>query len=77
MGKGRLKLGGMSGGGNGGIAGSGVFGMVGTTIQCKSDDGSMYCNIMKLFNMLVLIIAFIFIMYMVYTLVSIYTKKRR
>jgi hypothetical protein len=61
----------------GGIAGSGVFGMIGTTIQCKSTDDSMYCNIMKLFNLLVVIIAVLFIMYVVYNLVSMVVKKRK
>jgi len=31
---------------NGGIMGSGVFGMFGTTIQCKSEDNSLYCSFM-------------------------------
>ena len=48
-------------GGGGGILGSGIFGMFGTTIKCDSTDDSTYCNIMKLFNlfMVVLIVAYI------------------
>jgi hypothetical protein len=38
--------------GNGGIGGSGIFGLFGTTIHSK--DTSMYCNIMKLFNLILI-----------------------
>ena len=31
------------GGSNGGIGGSGVFGLFGSTVTCKSDDNSYYC----------------------------------
>ena len=37
---------------NGGIGGSGVFGLLGTTVQCKAEDRSAYCTIAKIFNML-------------------------
>ena len=40
-----------SGGGNGGILGSGIFGFFGTTIECKAEDNSIYCNIMKFVNL--------------------------
>jgi len=40
--------------GNGGIGGSGIFGFFGTTIHCDSKDTSMYCNIMKLFNLILI-----------------------
>ena len=42
-----------SSGGGGGILGSGIFGFFGTTIQCDSKDDSTYCNIMKIFNLLI------------------------
>jgi hypothetical protein len=74
---GKMMTGGGSGGSNGGIAGSGIFGMIGTTIQCKSEDDSIYCTIMKLFNMLIIFIAFIIIMYVIYNFISSYTKKGR
>ncbi len=74
FGGGRMAGGG--GVGNGGIAGSGIFGMIGTVIQCKSDDDSIYCTIMKLFNMLIIIIAFIFIMYVIYNFISSSYRKR-
>jgi hypothetical protein len=33
----------------------GIFGFFGTTIQCDSTDTSIYCTIMKIFNMLIVI----------------------
>ena len=36
---------------SGGIFNSGIFGFVGTTIQCDANDGSVYCNVMKFFNL--------------------------
>jgi hypothetical protein len=40
-----------SGSSSGGIMNSGIYGFFGTTIQCQSNDGSMYCSIMKMFNL--------------------------
>ena len=54
---------------NGGIAGSGIFGFFGTTIRCDSKDDSLYCNIMKLFNLLIVFLVFCYIFYYVYTYV--------
>jgi membrane associated rhomboid family serine protease len=61
--------------GNGGILGSGIFGMFGTTIQCKSDDHSMYCNFMKLVNFIIMAALVLFIAYIVYSVLI--AKKRR
>jgi hypothetical protein len=51
----------MARGSNGGIGGSGVFGLIGTTVQCKSDDRGAYCTFAKLVNILmwILIIGFL------------------
>ena len=54
MGKGR-SLSSSSASGNGGIMGTGVFGLFGTTIRCDATDESAYCQIMKLFNLLIVI----------------------
>jgi len=35
-----------------GLINSGIFGFFGTTINCDSTDTSIYCSIMKLFNLL-------------------------
>ena len=58
----------MAKGSNGGILGSGIFGIFGTTIHCDSKDNSMYCSIMKLFNMLIVLFMVSVILYFVYTL---------
>ena len=55
------------GGGNGGIFGSGIFGMFGTTIHCNSTDDSMYCNVMKLFNLLIILLIVGVVGYFAYT----------
>ena len=65
--------------GNGGIMGSGVFGMFGTTIHCDANKDSFYCNIMKLFNLLIVLFFVLFILYIVYTYVlrPYFMSKRR
>jgi hypothetical protein len=69
-GGGRMRMsrgGSSSSSGNGGILGSGIFGMFGTTIQCKSTDDSMYCNIMKFFNLFFMIVLVLFILWTIYS----------
>ena len=51
---------------NGGIMGSGVSGVVGTAIVCSATDTSVYCQIMKAFNVLMVLLTLIFIGYMIY-----------
>jgi hypothetical protein len=51
--------------GNGGVLGSGIFGMFGTTIKCDSTDNSYYCNFMKFFNVLVVVLFIVFLLYYV------------
>jgi hypothetical protein len=48
---------------SGGIADSGIFGLIGTTVQCDSDDKSWYCKFAKLINVLVWILMLIAILY--------------
>jgi hypothetical protein len=66
------KLGGNNGGNNGGIMGSGIFGIFGTTIRCDSEDNSIYCNIMKIFNLFIMIVLILYFLY----IASIFLKKR-
>jgi len=47
---------------NGGIAGSGVFGLFGSMVNCDAKDTSLYCTIIKLFNIFIIL----FILYVVY-----------
>lgn len=65
---------GSASGGNGGILGSGIFGMFGTTIKCDSTDNSYYCNFMKFFNMLVVVLFIVFLLY--YVKMFVFTVKR-
>lgn len=52
-------------GGRGGIGDSGVFGLVGTTVQCNSEDKSWYCKFAKLINVIVWILMILAILYFV------------
>jgi len=61
--------------GNGGIMGSGVFGNFGSFVNCKSEDTSMYCNFVKFFNVLIMTIAILAIVYFIYTFASLYFYK--
>jgi hypothetical protein len=67
--------------GFGGIAGSGIFGFFGTTIKCDATDDSMYCNIMKLFNLLIVVCIVSYIGYIGYIAYSMFlapsVRKRR
>lgn len=66
------------GGGGGGILGSGIFGVFGTTIRCDSKEDSTYCNIMKLFNLLIVFFVVAYILYIAYGLfIAPAMKKRR
>jgi hypothetical protein len=66
------------GGGGGGILGSGIFGFFGTTIRCDSKDDSMYCNIMKWFNLLIVFFVVLYILYILYNFfVAPSMRKRR
>ena len=70
----------ISSGSNGGIMGSGIFGFFGTTIRCDSKDDSLYCNIMKLFNLLIVFLVVCYIAYFVYTYVLkpyVFKNRRR
>ena len=58
---------------NGGIGGSGVFGLVGTTVQCDAESDSTYCQFAKLMNMLVWALMLFFIGYFVLQ----FLKKKR
>ncbi len=59
---------------NGGVLGTGIFGFFGTTIRCDANDTSMYCNIMKMFNLLIVFLVVFYILYVAYSFIS---KKKR
>lgn len=64
-------------GNNGGVLGSGIFGLFGTTIQCDSKDESIYCNIMKLFNLFIVLSIILIVLYYVYFFITSTTRKSR
>jgi tetrahydromethanopterin S-methyltransferase subunit D len=51
---------------NGGIMGSGIFGMFGSTVVCKSDDTSLFCTLSKTVNTIIMIGFLILVLYLVY-----------
>ena len=53
--------------GNGGIMGSGVFGMFGSIVNCKAEDNSAYCSIIKIFNIMIILFAVCAILYFLYS----------
>ena len=56
-----------------GIGGSGVHGLLGTTILCNSTDNSYYCNFMKFIQVSFMIMIICAILYYVF----IWLKKKR
>ena len=54
---------------------SGIFGFVGTSIQCDANDGSVYCNVMKFFNLFMVILVVSYILYLIYYYLS--QRRRR
>lgn len=52
-----------------GIMGSGIFGMFGTSVHCKSDDNSLFCLLSKFVNSIIMIIFLISIAYLIYLFV--------
>jgi hypothetical protein len=60
MGKGSLAM-----GSNGGMMGSGIFGMVGSTVMCKAEDNSWFCSLSKLVSGLMMIIYLLFFVFIV------------
>lgn len=48
---------------NGGIGGSGIFGGIGSVVQCDAQDKSLFCQFSKLMNIIVwlMMLTFIFI----------------
>jgi hypothetical protein len=61
-------------GSNGGILGSGIFGLFGTTIQCDATDNSLYCSFMKFVNILIAIVMICAILYLAYTFIYPYIR---
>lgn len=61
----------------GGMLGSGVFGSFGTTIRCDASDNSIFCNIMKIFQLLIVLFVVCFFIYLAYSLFNPNMKKSK
>ena len=53
-------------GNNGGILGSGIFGMFGTTVRCDANDNSMFCTLSKFVNVIIMIFFLCGVFYLLY-----------
>ena len=62
---------------NGGIMGSGIFGMFGSTVHCKAEDDSMYCNLTKFVNIIIMIFFIIFVIYLIYIGFKYFTSGKK
>ena len=66
---------------NGGIMGSGIFGMFGTTVHCDSKDASYFCELSKMVNVIIMVIFLAIVLYVVYAFVTggfnVVSKKMR
>lgn len=62
---------------NGGIMGSGIFGMFGSTVTCKAEDDSTYCEIIKAFNLLIIAFFVLAVLYLVYYIFNISQGGRK
>ena len=61
----------------GGIMNTGIFGMFGTVVQCKSDDTSMFCTLSKIVNGLMMILFLFFMLYIIYMLFNYFLSSRK
>lgn len=48
-------------GSSGGMGGSGVFGLIGTTVQCDAENQGAYCTMAKLVNVFIWIMIILFV----------------
>lgn len=66
---------GIRSGNNGGVMGSGIFGMFGTTVHCQNSDNSYYCQFMKLIQVVSGIVFLFAILYLIYMFIRGFRKK--
>jgi hypothetical protein len=59
---------------NGGILGSGIFGLFGSVVNCDSTDSSLYCSFMKFINVLLAIGMLCAILYVAFVFLYPYIK---
>lgn len=62
---------------NGGIMGSGIFGMFGSTVHCQAEDNSTYCNLTKFVNIIMMIFFLLIVVYLIYIGFSYFTSGKK
>jgi hypothetical protein len=62
--------------GNGGIMGSGIFGMFGSTVHCDANSNSFYCSMTKLVNLIIMFFFLIMVVYLLYVGYNYFTKGK-
>jgi len=79
MGKGRISSksnNDSANGGNGGIMGSGIFGMFGSTVHCDANSNSFYCSMTKLVNLIIMFFFLAMVFYLLYVGYKYLTKGK-
>ena len=61
---------------NGGIMGSGIFGMFGSTVHCDANSNSFYCSITKLVNLIMMFFFLAIVIYLIYIAFNYFTKSK-
>jgi len=62
---------------NGGIMGSGIFGMFGSTVHCDANSNSFYCSLTKLVNIIIMIFFLAMVFYLLYIAFNYFTKGKK
>lgn len=62
---------------NGGIMGSGIFGMFGSTVVCNAEDTSTFCMLSKTVNVIMMIGFFILVLYIIHMAFKYFTGGSR
>ena len=62
---------------NGGIMGSGVFGMLGTTVRCDANDNSFFCSVSKLVNLIMMFFFLAMVVYLLYIAFNYFSKGKK
>jgi hypothetical protein len=62
---------------NGGIMGSGIFGMFGSTVHCDANNNSFYCSITKFVNLIIMFFFICVVFYLLYFAFNYFTKGKK
>lgn len=66
-----------SNGSSGGIMGTGIFGMFGSTVHCDANNNSIYCSMTKLVNFIMMFFFFCIVFYLLYIAFNYFTKGKK